>query len=55
MIVAFLVFAPAAIAVLVLDLGIGWLWAALALLFLARAVVLGARFQGDRWIRLGAD
>jgi len=49
------VFAPAAIAVLVLDLGIGWVWAALALLFLARAVVLGARFRGDAWIRLGAD
>ena len=55
MIGAFLVFAPAAIAVLVLDLGIGWVWAALALLFLARAVVLGARFAGDGWVRLGAD
>ncbi|MET0737692.1 MAG: MATE family efflux transporter [Acidimicrobiales bacterium] len=55
MIVAFLVFAPAAIAVLVLDLGIGWVWAALALLFLARAVVLGARFRGEAWIRLGAE
>jgi hypothetical protein len=55
MIAAFLVFAPAAIAVLVLDLGIGWVWAALGLLFLARGVVLGWRFAGDGWIRLGAD
>ncbi len=55
MILAFVVFAPAATAVLVLDLGIGWLWAALAVLFLARAVVLGHRFHGDRWVRLGAE
>ena len=55
MVGAFLVFAPAAISVLVLDLGIGWLWIALTLLFLARAVVLGRRFHGDAWIRLGAD
>ena len=55
MLMAFLVFAPAAIAVLVFDLGIDWLWAALALLFLSRAVVLGRRFHGDDWVRLGAD
>jgi putative MATE family efflux protein len=55
MLTAFLVFAPAAIAVLVFDLGINWLWAALALLFLSRAVVLGRRFHHDGWIRLGAD
>jgi len=54
MLVAFLVFAPAAISVLVFDLGIGWLWIALTLLFLARAVVLGRRFHGDGWVRLGA-
>jgi len=41
--------------VLVLDLGIGWLWLAITLLFLARAVVLGRRFHTDRWMRLGAD
>ncbi len=55
MLLAFLVFAPAAVAVLVFDLGIDWLWAALALLFLSRAVVLGRRFHGDDWVRLGAD
>ena len=54
MLVAFLVFAPAAIAVLVFDLGLGWLWIALTLLFLARAVVLGRRFHGAGWVRLGA-
>jgi putative MATE family efflux protein len=55
MVFAFLVFAPAILAVLFLDLGIGWVWAAIALLFLARAVPLSARFAGDGWIRLGAD
>jgi putative MATE family efflux protein len=55
MLIAFLVFAPAAIAVLVFDLGIDWLWVALALLFLSRAVILGRRFHGDSWVRLGAD
>jgi putative MATE family efflux protein len=55
MVVAAAVFVPAAVAVLVLDLGIGWVWGCIALLFLARAAVLSARFAGDRWIRLGAD
>jgi putative MATE family efflux protein len=55
MIAAFLVFAPAADAELVHGLGIGWVWAALGLLFLARGAVLGWRFAGDGWIRLGAD
>ncbi len=55
MVAAFLVFAPAAVAVLVLDLGIGWVWASLGLLFLARGTVLTVRFAGDGWIRLGAD
>jgi putative MATE family efflux protein len=49
------VFLPAAIAVVVLDLGIGWLWAALALLMAARAVPLSARFASGRWIILGAS
>jgi Na+-driven multidrug efflux pump len=55
MVFAFLVFAPAILVVLFLDLGIGWVWAAIALLFLARAIPLSARFAGDGWIRLGAD
>jgi putative MATE family efflux protein len=54
MVVAALVFVPAAGAVLALDLGIGWLWAAIALLMLTRASMLLARFTHDRWIVLGA-
>jgi hypothetical protein len=48
------VFIPPAVAVAALDAGIGWLWASLALLMTSRAVVLGARFAGDRWVVLGA-
>jgi putative MATE family efflux protein len=55
MVIAAAVFVPAAVGVLVLDLGIGWVWAAIALLFVARATVLTARFVGDGWVRLGAD
>ncbi len=39
---------PAALAVAVLDLGIGWLWASLGLLMATRTVTLGARFAGGR-------
>ena len=48
------VFAPAAIAVLVLDGGLLWLWAALALWMLARAVGMTARYLGPRWQVTGA-
>ena len=48
------VFVPAAGAVLALDLGIGWLWAALGLLMTARAGALLWRFASDRWVVLGA-
>jgi putative MATE family efflux protein len=48
------VFIPPAVAVAALDAGIGWLWAALGLLMATRAVTLGARFAGDRWLVLGA-
>lgn len=47
-------FVPAALAVIALDLGIGWLWAALGLLMLTRAVTLSARFGSSRWVVLGA-
>ncbi|HZA78302.1 MAG TPA: MATE family efflux transporter [Acidimicrobiales bacterium] len=48
------VFVPAALAALGADAGIGWLWAALALLMTTRAVTLLARFASDRWVVLGA-
>ena len=48
------VFAPAAIAVLVLDGGLVWLWGALALWMLARAVGMTARYLGPRWQVTGA-
>ncbi|MGH9211288.1 MAG: MATE family efflux transporter [Acidimicrobiales bacterium] len=51
---AAVVFIPAAGTVLFLDLGIGWLWAALGLLMVTRAASLSARFLGGRWIVLGA-
>lgn len=49
------VFVPAAGAVLLLDWGIGWLWAALGLLMASRAAALAWRFRGDAWLVLGAD
>jgi putative MATE family efflux protein len=54
MIVAAVVFIPAALAVLALDAGIGWLWASLGLLMATRASTLLARFASGRWIVLGA-
>ena len=47
------VFVPAAAAVLVLDLGIGWLWVAISLFMVARLVPLAWRFHGDAWVVLG--
>ncbi|WP_370325734.1 MATE family efflux transporter [Euzebya sp.] len=49
MVGAAVVFGTAAAAVLALDLGIGWLWAAVALLMVARAVPLWLRWRGGRW------
>ena len=43
------VFGVAAGFVLALDLGIGWLWAALALFMAARAATLYARWQRPHW------
>jgi putative MATE family efflux protein len=54
MVGAVLLFVGAGAAVLVLHLGIGWLWAALTLLTVARMVTLLARLRTDRWLVLGA-
>jgi hypothetical protein len=48
------VFVAGATAVVTLDLGLGYLWAALGLLMTVRAALLSWRFAGDRWIVLGA-
>ncbi len=54
MLVALAAFLPAAAAVLVFDLGIGWLWAALAVLMLTRLVTLAVRVRGRAWMVVGA-
>ena len=53
MVGSMVVFLPAAGTVLVLGLGIGWLWAAISLFMIARLVPLSWRFAGDAWIVLG--
>jgi putative MATE family efflux protein len=55
MVVALVAFGAAAGAVLVLDLGIGWLWGALLVLLATRASMLLARFRSGRWVVLGAE
>jgi putative MATE family efflux protein len=54
MVVAAVVFVPAAVLVLALDLGLAGLWAAVALLMGTRLFALGRRFAGGRWVVLGA-
>jgi len=49
MVIALACFAPVAASVLVLDLGIGWLWAALAVLMLTRLVTLLRRWREEAW------
>jgi putative MATE family efflux protein len=41
-------------AVVVFDLGIGWVWFAVASLMVSRAIVLGARWRSGRWAVVGA-
>jgi hypothetical protein len=55
MLVAAAVFLPAGTAVLVLNLGIGWLWGAITLLMLTRLAALGWRFAGRAWAVPGAE
>ncbi|MEY2463387.1 MAG: hypothetical protein QOH64_1525 [Acidimicrobiaceae bacterium] len=49
------VFAAAACVVLLLDLGIGWLWAAIGAFMVARVVGLWARFRTEAWLVTGAS
>ncbi|MDZ7675165.1 MAG: MATE family efflux transporter [Acidimicrobiales bacterium] len=46
---------PAAVAVLVLDLGIGWVWGAVAVLMVSRASVLALRWRSGAWAVTGAE
>ena len=54
MVGAAVVFAAGGASVLILDLGIGWLWAAIGLFMVARLVGLGTRFTTTRWAVTGA-
>ena len=49
MVGALVAFVPAAVAVRLTDRGIGWLWAALAVLMSARLVALLARWRAGHW------
>lgn len=48
------IFVPAALAVPALDLGIGWVWGAIWLLMVTRAIPLTLRFRSDAWLVTGA-
>lgn len=55
MIAASLVFVPLAVGVRIADLGVGWLWGALAVFMAARLAGVGLRFAGSGWVRLGGQ
>ena len=48
-------FIPAALLVPALDLGIGWVWGAIWLLMVARAIPLLIRYRSDAWLVTGAS
>ncbi len=52
--IALAVFAPLALGVALLGLGIGWLWGALTVFMLARLTVLARRWRTDAWAVTGA-
>ena len=55
MTLAAIAFVPVAVAVRLLDLGIGWLWAGITLLMVVRLVTLGARWRSGAWAVVGAE
>jgi len=55
MLSALLVFAPLALAVPILGVGVTGVWAALNVLMLVRLLTCGARFLGRRWAVVGAS
>lgn len=54
MALAALVFAATAIALFAAGLGLVWLWAALGVLLITRAITLTLRWRTATWLRLGA-
>jgi Na+-driven multidrug efflux pump len=54
MVIAAGVFAAGGVAVVLLDLGIGWLWTVIGLFMFARLATLGLRFRTGRWAVTGA-
>ncbi|MFT7600838.1 MAG: putative MATE family efflux protein [Acidimicrobiales bacterium] len=54
MVIAAILFTSMAAVILLLDLGMGWLWAAIYVFMAARAVTLWLRWRGTGWLVLGA-
>jgi putative MATE family efflux protein len=54
MVGAALIFVPVVLLVPVFDLGIGWVWGAIAVLMVSRMIALSARFHGTTWQKTGA-
>jgi Na+-driven multidrug efflux pump len=50
MVLSLACFVPVAASVLVFDLGIGWLWAAIAVLMTARLATALTRWRGTAWM-----
>lgn len=46
---------PAALAVLWLDLGVGWVWATVGVLMFTRSAALSFRWRSDAWMITGAE
>ncbi len=55
MIAAAVVTVPVAASVLVLDLGIGWVWGGVTVLMVARLLVLSLRWRSGAWAVVGAE
>ena len=55
MVGALAVTVPCAMAVLALDLGIGWVWATIGMLMVTRVVALGWRWRSGAWAVVGAE